>query len=99
MPDCSVVGGVTEFIKVVGMASGRNIPIAPHWNQEVHMHMVGAFSNAFIVEFFNKHIDIRKEEVLYKDYIEPKNGVIKIPNVSGFGRELSEEAIEKYKMD
>jgi len=98
-PDCTVVGGVTEFIKVMGMAAGQSIPIAPHWNQEIHMHMVGAFSNAFIVEFFEKEIDIRKEELLYKKNIAPKNGIIKLPSAPGFGRELSEEAVEKYKID
>jgi D-arabinonate dehydratase len=98
-PDCTVVGGVTEFIKVMGMAAGQSIPIAPHWNQEIHMHMVGAFANAFIVEFFEKEIDIRKEELLYSNYITPKNGIIELPNTPGFGRELSEEAVEEYKID
>jgi len=99
MPDCTVVGGVTEFIKIAGMASGHSIPIAPHWNQEIHMHMVGAFSNAFTVEFFEKDIDIRKEELLYDKYIQPVNGVIKIPNEPGFGRELSRNAVEKYVIE
>lgn len=97
-PDCTVVGGVTEFMKVAGMAAGYSIPIAPHWCQEIHMHMVGAFANALIVEFFEKEIDIRKEELLYNKYVEPTNGIIKIPGTSGFGREPSEEAIEKYRI-
>ncbi len=99
MLDCTVVGGVTEFAKVMGMASGYSIPVTPHWNQEIHMHMVGAYANAFIVEFFEREIDIRKEELLYEKYLEPTNGVIKLPNTPGFGRELSKEAIEKYKID
>lgn len=98
-PDCTVVGGVTEFTKVVGMAAAQSIPIAPHWNQEIHMHMVGAFANAFIVEFFEKDADLRKEELLYDTYITPCNGIIKLPNTPGFGRELSEEAVEKYRID
>jgi D-arabinonate dehydratase len=98
-PDCTVVGGVTEFLKVAGMAAGFSIPMSPHWNQEIHMHMVGAFANAFIVEFFEREIDIRKEDLLYTDYIEPENGIIKIPEKPGFGRELSEEAVELYKID
>lgn len=35
---------------------------------------------------------------LYDKYIEPSNGIIKIPGAPGFGREPSEEAIEKYRM-
>jgi D-arabinonate dehydratase len=99
MPDCTVVGGVTEFAKVVAMAAGYSIPIAPHWNQEVHMHMVGAFSNAFMVEFFDRDIDVRKEDMLYDSYVEPVNGVIRIPDKSGFGRELSEDAIDKFSIE
>lgn len=89
---------MTEFVKVAGMAAGYSIPIAPHWCQEIHIHMVGAFANALIVEFFEREIDIRKEELLCDKYIEPSNGIIKIPRAPGFGREPSEEAIEKYRM-
>jgi D-arabinonate dehydratase len=99
MPDPTVVGGVTEFVKVIGMAAGQSIPVAPHSKQEVNIHMVAAFANAFIVEFYERESDIRKEELLYDSYLQPENGVIKLPSTPGFGRGLSEEAVEKYRID
>ena len=30
-PDATVLGGITEFCKVAGMASGRDVPLYPHW--------------------------------------------------------------------
>lgn len=98
-PDATVVGGITEWMKIAGLARAYGIPVAPHWEQEVHMHLTSATPNAMWVEFFMKEIDVRKEAELYKDYVEPVNGYLEIPDKPGLGVELDEKAVEKYRID
>ena len=51
-PDAQIMGGVTEFMKVAAMAQSHDLPIAPHGNQEVHVHLVAAIPNGLTVEFY-----------------------------------------------
>lgn len=97
-PDATVVGGITEWIKVAAMASAWNIPVAPHWEQEIHMHLAAAVPSAFTVELFVKGGDIRLEDKIYKGYVEPEKGYLKVPNKSGLGIELDPDAIKKYQL-
>ena len=85
-------------MKVAAIASTWNIPVAPHWEQEIHMHLAAAVPNAFTVELFVKGGDIRLEDKIYKDYVEPKKGYLEVPNKPGLGIELDPEAINKYQI-
>ena len=97
-PDATVVGGVTEWLKVASLASAWHIPVSPHWNQEIHMHLAAAVPNALWVEFFVKGGDVRKEDLLYEEYVEPRDGVLTLPPSPGFGRTLDESVVERYKI-
>jgi len=97
-PDATVLGGITEWIKVAGLAKAFHIPISPHWEQEVHMHLVGAFPNTLWVEFFMKEIGVRVEDKLYKDFVLPKDGMLAIPDKPGLGVELDADAIKRYRI-
>lgn len=96
--DATVVGGISEWIKVANMASAWNIPIAPHWEQEVHMHLAAAFQNVLWLEFFPREDGIRLEDRLYKEYFEPVQGVLKLPDKPGLGLELDRESLKKYSI-
>ena len=41
-PDAGVCGGITELRRIAAMAESHDIPVAPHWLAEVHVHMVAA---------------------------------------------------------
>ena len=47
-PDCLILGGVTEFMKVCALAQSNDLDIAPHGAQEVHIHLVSAIPNGLI---------------------------------------------------
>src|SRR5215211_6606863 len=38
--DAKVLGGVTEFMKVVALAQAHDLQIAPHGSQDIHVHLV-----------------------------------------------------------
>lgn len=96
-PDATVVGGISEWMKVAAMASAWRIPVAPHWEQEVHVHLAAAVPNVLTVEFFPREGDIRLEDRLYAEYMEPKKGYLEVPKKLGLGIELNEEALKKYQ--
>ena len=59
-PDAEVVGGISEWLKVTSMASAYRISVAPHWAQEVHVHLTAAIDNAIFLEWFES--DFRDSE-------------------------------------
>lgn len=97
-PDANVAGGVTEWIKVAALASANSVPVAPHSSQEVHVHLVAATPSALNVEFFDPSADIRKTEELFATHLKLVDGYLTVPQTPGFGVELSQKAVEKYRV-
>lgn len=95
-PDATILGGVTEWLRVNSMAAALNVGVAPHNAQEVNSHLAGAKPNVLAIEFFVKNGDVRLEDKLFKDYREPENGYLKLPEEPGFGWHLDEDAIARY---
>jgi len=95
--DAQIMGGVTEFMKVAALAAAYDLPVAPHGNQDVHVHLVSAIANGLIVEYYRGTVDpmwgksFREQLVLKDGYLEP-------PNRPGFGIELNEEALRPYRV-
>mgnify|MGYP003329651011 CR=1 FL=1 len=97
-PDVQTVGGVTEWLKVAALGNTFSLPIAPHWAQETHMHLVAATPNSEWLEFFVPENGIRTEDKIYKDNLTTKNSFLHIPNKPGIGYEINEKAIQKYRI-
>jgi D-arabinonate dehydratase len=97
-PDATVLGGITEFLKVAALARAYHIPVAPHWEQEIHMHLVGALPNALFVEYFMREINVRVEDKLYVDFIEPVDGMLPLPEAPGLGTQLIPGVLDRYRI-
>ena len=95
-PDAEVVGGISEWLKVASMASAFRISVAPHWAQEVHVHLTAAIDNSLFVEWFNRESDIRKEDELYRSDVQMSEGYVSPGNSPGLGVEIKEDAIEAF---
>src|SRR5262249_44971041 len=50
MIDLVRVGGITQWLKVAGMAEAFNLPVVSHLIPEVHVHLIGAIPNALTVD-------------------------------------------------
>lgn len=96
-PDAEVVGGVSEWLKVVSLAASFNLSVAPHWAQEIHVHLASAIENSIWIEWFDRERDIRKEDELYESSVKIEDGFAVPSNESGFGIKLNEEAIAEFK--
>lgn len=99
-PDAVVLGGITEWIKVAHLAAAHDYPVAPHWNANVHAHLVAAVANGLNVEYFHLDEDIYNFERL----IDPENrlvvvnGMIRVPDRPGIGVILNQQIIETYRI-
>ena len=51
MIDLVRVGGITQWMKVAGMAEAFNLPVVSHLIPEVHVHLIGAIPNGLTVEY------------------------------------------------
>jgi L-alanine-DL-glutamate epimerase-like enolase superfamily enzyme len=97
-PDVTVIGGISEWLKVAGMASAFNIPIAPHWDgsigmpwdQEVHTHLAAVVPSVLRVEFFRPKVG---------DYPSIVDGCIPVPEKVGLGVEQPIRGMEGFRIE
>ncbi|GEO24486.1 racemase [Alicyclobacillus acidoterrestris] len=94
--DAGVLGGITEWLRVAHTASTFGIEVAPHWHANLHIHLVGAVSNALTVEYFVPEEDIYNFEEILLERLRPIHGQIEIPNRPGIGLVLDDGAVERY---
>jgi L-alanine-DL-glutamate epimerase-like enolase superfamily enzyme len=95
-PDAGVLGGISEWMKVAHTAASFDLPVAPHWHADLHVHLVGAVSNALTVEYFFLEEDIYNFERILLERLAPARGHIRIPDRPGLGLVLDEAAIERF---
>jgi L-talarate/galactarate dehydratase len=51
MIDLVRAGGITQWMKVAGMAEAFNLPVVSHLIPEIHVHLIAAIPNGHIVEY------------------------------------------------
>ena len=91
MIDLVRVGGITQWMKVAGMAEAFNLPVVSHLIPEVHVHLIGAIPNGLTVEYMPwlRH--------LFEEVPEPVNGELAMPTAPGLGLRFDQAAIDRYK--
>ena len=97
-PDAGVLGGVSEWLKVAHAAAMFDLPVAPHWHADVHVHLAGAVSNCLTVEYFLMEEDIYNFERILGERLRPKDGDIPIPQRPGVGLVLDDAAVERFRV-
>jgi L-talarate/galactarate dehydratase len=90
MIDLLRVGGVTQWMKVAGMAQAFNKPVASHLLPEIHVHLVAAAPNGLVVEY------MPWTWRLFEDPPMPVNGEIAVPAGAGLGLKFAPDLFDKY---
>ncbi|MGY8993569.1 MAG: enolase C-terminal domain-like protein, partial [Rhodospirillales bacterium] len=96
-PDAMVLGGITEFMKVAALAQANDLDIAPHGNQQVHIHLVAAIPNGLILEYYRDTVNPMHGKVFMEE-LEIKNGRVYAPDRPGLGIEINKKALAKYRI-
>ena len=92
MIDIVRVGGVTQWMKVAGMAEAFNLPVVSHVMPEMLVHLVAACPNGLTVEYMPWML------CLYEETPAIQNGELVLPNKPGLGLTFDEKAIVAYKV-
>ncbi len=79
MIDLVRVGGITQWMKVAGMAEAFNIPVVSHLIPEVHVHLIAAIPNGEIVEYMPWCRNLFEAPPI------PVNGEMTVPTSPGLG--------------
>ncbi len=96
-PDALILGGITEFMKVVALAQANDLDVAPHGAQEVHIHLVAAISNGLILEYYRDSVDPMHGKI-YKETVMIKDGDVYAPNRPGLGLEVNRDALAEWRV-
>lgn len=97
-PDATVLGGITEFRKVAGLAAGYDVPLYPHWMHHLHVSLVAAIPNAVMVEYFPDLSVLNLGEVL-QNPIRAEHGTLPVPQEPGIGVIFDEQAVDRVAVD
>jgi L-alanine-DL-glutamate epimerase-like enolase superfamily enzyme len=79
MIDLVRVGGITQWMKVAGMAEAFNLPVVSHLIPEVHVHLIAAIRNGDIVEY------MPWTRPLFDNPPLPEKGFMTVPTAPGLG--------------
>lgn len=97
-PDVTVIGGVTEWMRVAQMAACHDIPVAPHYNWDLHIQLLAAIENGLWIEYFYRDSDVKAFDDVLKHPVEPKDGTLTLPQRPGHGVELDKDALQEFRL-
>lgn len=92
MIDICRVGGVTQWMKVAGMAEAFNLPVVSHVMPEMLVHLVAACPNGLTVEYMPWML------CLYEETPAIENGQLVLPNKPGLGLKFDEKAVAAFRV-
>jgi len=90
MVDLMRAGGITQWMKIAGMAEAFNLPIVSHLVPEIHVHLVAAVPNGLTVEYMPRALR------LYKETPKIEDGMLIVPQKPGLGLEFDPEVLKRY---
>ncbi len=97
-PDATVCGGVSEWLKIAHMAAAMDLPVAPHYNWDIHSQLSATIPNHCITEYFVRESGVKLFDELLANPIYPDKGILTPRTGPGFGIEYIPEQIERYRI-
>jgi L-alanine-DL-glutamate epimerase-like enolase superfamily enzyme len=91
MIDLVRVGGVSQFMKVAGMAEAFNLPVVSHVMPEMLVHVIAACPNGLTVEYMPWML------ILYEETPKIEKGELVLPGKPGLGLKFDEKVIARFK--
>ncbi len=92
MVDLLRVGGITQWMKVAGMAEAFNLPVVSHLVPEIHVHLVAAIPNGLTVEYMPWSLR------LFEETPTLEKGQLVVPKKPGLGLAFDPAAIKRYQV-
>ena len=96
--DACVLGGITEWKKVADYASASHILMAPHGDQEIHVHLVSAVPNGLIAEYYDTNLNELLDVAYSEHMVLDERGHIQAPMKPGLGVDIQLDKLEKFRV-
>ena len=90
MIDLVRAGGITQWLKIAGMAEAFNMPVVSHLFPEIHVHLVAAIPNGLTVEY------MPWSQKLFEEVPAIKDGMLVAPTTPGLGLKFDRDALKRY---
>jgi len=90
MIDLIRVGGITQWMKVAGMAEAFNLPVVSHVIPEIHAHLVAAVPNGLTVEYMGWMLGLFEGTATFE------SGELVLSDRPGLGLTFSQETINRF---
>lgn len=97
-PDATVVGGIGEWMKVAHMAASFDIPVAPHYNWDIHSQLVAAIPNGIFVEYFTRESGVKMFDDLLETPLHAVDGYVTPLEEPGFGIRFRPEKVAEFRI-
>jgi L-alanine-DL-glutamate epimerase-like enolase superfamily enzyme len=93
-PNVAITGGFTQCLRIAGMASAFNVPVANGGAWGFHnMHLQAGVANGTLVEHHYLAVELYKQ--IYRDLPQPQDGFFVMSNKPGLGFEPNPDAIRE----
>ena len=97
--DVTIAGGVTEWRRIAAMAGAFNVQMAHHEESQVALHLLASIPHGLYVEIFP---NLQRDPLWYELQDERpaiRDGYMLLSDRPGLGLKLSEEVINRYRLD
>jgi L-talarate/galactarate dehydratase len=89
MIDLLRVGGITQWMKVAGMAEAFNLPVVSHLIPEIHVQLIAAIPNGLTVEY------MPWTHRLFEEVPSIEDGMLVVPRKPGLGLNFAGWALSR----
>jgi L-alanine-DL-glutamate epimerase-like enolase superfamily enzyme len=90
MIDVLRAGGITQWLKIAGMAQAFNLPVVSHLVPEIHVHLIAAIPNGLTVEYMPWSLP------LFEEVVSPEKGLLTVPDKPGLGLKFSRQTLKRF---
>ena len=88
--DLARIGGITPWRRVASLAQAMNVRVCGHVIPEVHVHLVAAVPNGYLVEY------VPRSERILEAMPKIEDGHLIAPDGAGLGLALDKEAVRRF---
>jgi L-alanine-DL-glutamate epimerase-like enolase superfamily enzyme len=92
MIDLLRAGGITQWMKIAGMAEAFNLPVVSHLVPELHVHLIAAIPNGLTVEYMPWTLRLWEEPPALE------RGQLVVPTKPGLGLAFDQAALKRYQV-